>query len=50
MKYGSVEYKYAAPIAQALVDDAKFRRYVLYRSDFGEFADARILNGGNREP
>lgn len=44
MRYGSVEYQYAAPIAEALVSDAEFRRYVLSRSEFAEFADARILN------
>ncbi|WP_029587553.1 hypothetical protein [Bradyrhizobium sp. URHD0069] len=44
MKYGSIEYQYAAPIAQALVDDPDFRRWVLSKSVFAEFVDARILN------
>ncbi|EGP07355.1 hypothetical protein CSIRO_3087 [Bradyrhizobiaceae bacterium SG-6C] len=44
MKYGSLEYRYAAPIAQALVDDAAFRKWVLSKSVFAEHADARLLN------
>ena len=44
MKYGSIEYRYAAPIAQALVDDAKFRGWVLSRSPFARYSDAPILN------
>ncbi len=44
MRYGSVEYKYAAPIAQALVDDAHFREWVLSRSEFSDFSDARLLH------
>jgi hypothetical protein len=44
MKYGSTEYLYAAPIAQALIDDARFRTWVLSRTQFAEFSDARILN------
>lgn len=44
MKYGSLEYQYAAPLAQALVDDAEFRAWVLSRSIFTDFADARLLN------
>jgi hypothetical protein len=43
MKYGSVEYQYAAPIAHSLVEDAKFRRWVLSKSKFSNSADARIL-------
>ena len=44
MKYGSVEYRYAAPIAKALVDDEAFRRWVLKQSKFAASADARILH------
>jgi hypothetical protein len=44
MKYGSVEYQYAAPIAQALIADKGFRRWVLSQSEFPEFADARVLH------
>jgi hypothetical protein len=44
MKYGSTEYLYAAPIAQALIDDAAFRKWVLSHSVFAEFANARILH------
>jgi len=44
MRYGSLEYAYAAPIALALVEDSKFRRWILSRTRFREFSDARILN------
>jgi hypothetical protein len=44
MKYGSTEYQYAAPIARALIDDASFRRWVLSKSEFAEFLDARVLH------
>jgi hypothetical protein len=44
MKYGSVEYQYAAPIALGLVEDAEFRRWVLSQSKFSDFSDARILH------
>lgn len=44
MRYGSLEYKYASPIAQALADNAAFREWVLLQSEFFEFSDARILH------
>lgn len=44
MKYGSTEYLYAAPIAQALIDEFDFRKWVLSKSVFAEFSDARILH------
>lgn len=44
MKYGSLEYQYAAPLAQALVDDPAFRKWVLLKSEFADYADARLLN------
>jgi hypothetical protein len=44
MKYGSVEYQYAAPIAHALVNDAEFRSWVLSRSPFADLSAARILD------
>jgi hypothetical protein len=44
MKYGSIEYQYAAPIARSLVEDAKFRRWVLSKSKFSSSSDARILH------
>lgn len=44
MRYGGVEYAYAEPIAQALVHDDAFRRWVLGQSEFAEFADARLLH------
>lgn len=44
MKYGSVEYGYAEPIARALVEDSAFRQWVLSKSKFAKSSDARILN------
>src|SRR5436190_8716042 len=44
MRYGSREYVYAAPIAQALADNASFREWVLSKSEFHEFSGARILH------
>lgn len=44
MKYGSLEYRYAAPLAQALVDDPAFRSWVLSKSVFAEHSDAKLLN------
>ncbi|MCK1341964.1 hypothetical protein IVB38_39865 [Bradyrhizobium sp. 38] len=44
MKYGSVEYQYAAPIARGLVEDADFRRWVLSKFNFSSSSDARILH------
>jgi hypothetical protein len=44
MKYGSIEYQYAAPIASALIEHSAFRRWVLSRSMFSDFANARILH------
>lgn len=43
MKYGSIEYRYAEPIARHLADDAAFRRWVLSRSKFSDYADAKLL-------
>lgn len=43
MKYGSLEYRYAEPIARSLATNAEFSRWVLYKSKFAEFADARLL-------
>jgi hypothetical protein len=50
MKYGSIEYQYAAPIARSLVEDAKFRRWVLSKSKFSSSSDARILSTRRCEP
>lgn len=44
MKYGSLEYQYAEPIARGLVEQADFRRWVLSRSKFSSASEARILN------
>jgi hypothetical protein len=44
MKYGSVEYQYAAPIAQGLIEDGAFRHWVLSKSKFSNLSDARILH------
>lgn len=43
MKYGSLEYQYAEPIARALVTNVKFSHWVLSKSKFSAFADARLL-------
>jgi hypothetical protein len=48
MKYGSVEYQYASPIAQGLVEDAAFRRWVLSKSRFANSSDAHILHNEMR--
>lgn len=43
MKYGTIEFKYAEPIAQALVNDAAFRKWVLLKTEFANSAeDARL--------
>src|SRR6202023_3162662 len=45
MLYGSVEYTYAEPFANALVTDPLFRVWVLRQTKFRDFAeDARILH------
>ncbi|MBR1296633.1 hypothetical protein [Bradyrhizobium sp. AUGA SZCCT0042] len=44
MRYGSLEYMYASPIALALIDSAAFREWVLSRSEFREYSDARLLH------
>jgi len=44
MRYGSLEYKYASPIAAALIDNVIFREWVLSRSEFREYTDARLLH------
>jgi hypothetical protein len=44
MRYGGVEYAYAAPIAGALVEDASFRSWFLSQTEFERFRDARLLH------
>ncbi len=44
MRYGSHEYKYAAPIAQALIEDAPFRQWVLSQSEYSDWSDAKLLH------
>jgi hypothetical protein len=45
MSYGKEELLYAEPFADALVNDAGFRSWVLGQTKFAEFAyDARLLN------
>ena len=44
MKYGSMEYHYAQPIAQGLVEDANFRRWILSKSKFSYASEARTLH------
>jgi hypothetical protein len=43
VKYGSIEYRYAEPIARGLLADPDFRRWVLSKSKFVEVAGARLL-------
>lgn len=45
MLYGSVEFTYAEPFANALADDPAFRSWVLQRTKFADFAEeARLLH------
>jgi hypothetical protein len=44
VKYGSIEYQYAEPIAKGLIEDSAFRRWVLSKSKFSDSSDARVLN------
>ena len=44
MKYGSVEYQYAEPIARGPIEEAAFRRWVLSKSKFSNSADARLFH------
>ena len=45
MRYGSIEYRYAAPFADALVEDSAFRSWVLGRTKFAASAqNARLMN------
>jgi hypothetical protein len=44
MRYGRVEYVYAEPIAQALVEDRAFRKWLLDRTEFSAFSEARLLH------
>jgi hypothetical protein len=44
MKYGSVEYQYASPIARGLVEDVAFRRWVLSKSRFENSSDSELLH------
>jgi len=43
MKYGSLEYQYAEPIARALATNKQFSQWVLSNSIFADVADARLL-------
>ena len=45
MKYGSIEWQYAEPIARTLVEDQNFRTWVLKQTRFSNYADeARLLH------
>jgi hypothetical protein len=45
MQYGAVEFAYAEPFANALVEDPSFRAWVLRKTKFADIGDgARILN------
>ena len=50
MKYGSVEYQYALPIARGLVENAAFRCWVLSKSRFAKVSDADLLSQRNAVP
>lgn len=44
MDKNSQEYRYAAPIAEALVTNPEFRHWLLTRTRFSKFSDARVLH------
>ncbi len=45
MRYGSIEWAYAQPIAQALAEDSSFRAWFLGQTPFAAMAgDARLLD------
>lgn len=44
MKYGSIEYSYAAPFARALAVDDVFRNWVVSKTEFREMSTARLLD------
>jgi hypothetical protein len=44
MKYGSVEYTYAEPIARGLQTNAFFRTWLISRTEFADMSDARLLD------
>lgn len=45
MRYGSLEYAYAVPFAEALVTNASFRSWVLARTPFANYGrEARLRN------
>src|SRR5262245_63753508 len=45
MRYGTVEFRYAAPIAGALATDPAFRTWMLSKTEFAASAgDARLLH------
>ena len=43
MKYGALEYAYAAPIADALLNDAAFRDWFVGRTKLADLGPARVL-------
>jgi len=49
MLYGSIEFTFAEPFANALADDPAFRSWVLRQTKFAAFAEeARLLQGEMR--
>ena len=50
MGYGRLELQYAEPFAEALVNDAAFKTWVLWQTEFSNFADdARLLHQEMKE-
>lgn len=43
-QYGHIEWNYAEPFARGLEVNPVFRKWVLQRTEFEEFADARVMN------
>jgi hypothetical protein len=44
MLYGSIEFAYAEPFANALVNDPAFRAWVIRKTKFVDFGDACLLH------
>lgn len=42
--YGHIEWEYAEPFARGLEVDLAFRKWLLRKTEFEEFADARLMN------
>ncbi|MEQ1498103.1 MAG: hypothetical protein ABL914_05550 [Novosphingobium sp.] len=49
MRYGSIEYAYAAPIAEALAQSDGFKKWIVSQTRFSADSDARLLHEEMRE-